>query len=447
LQDFSIRFLIKMGVIKQAMLIGSGTNSIITTEAYAINGEFDIDSLGGTMNFNLPYILENQLGPVSLLINITRLKKFDTVRLYFGEFDKDFEIKGNDDASLTAPRQTASGIPGGDGLIKVFDGFIENVRLSKTKDAIDYEISAAGTVSLANYRNVEYRKTSEGGMAAIIREILDISNLGRVKDDNGDFIKLRDVDGSVIRDDDGNVKFKEVVPFEADVAEDFLPVSIAGGTTTAEFLLQLRRKYAIILHQGGDGILRLQTSTFFANQSTDVVLTYNIDEGDVFELNYGDLTNNYNAVVVFGFPPDVGVALDAVAVQNNQGNVNYLTFDNRSIKGIENCEEVARQKLLELERNFSISFKTRFIPTLRIGQAFSLRDNDRFTGFERWIIKKFSFVIDKGDVSATITGYTHSLTLLPSNIVLSNTGVADIDILRLRPKLDDAVDYTGELNL
>ena len=71
--------------IKQIMLIGSGDNSIQTDLAMGINIEFDMDNVVGSMSFNLPYIDWGTNEGVSL----KQLKKRDTVKLFYGEFDSD----------------------------------------------------------------------------------------------------------------------------------------------------------------------------------------------------------------------------------------------------------------------------------------------------------------------------------------------------------------------
>jgi hypothetical protein len=78
-----------MTYVRQIMLIGSGSNSIETQEAYGISGEFDMDALAPKMVFNLPYLLPGQYSVSSSQVDITRLKKYDTVKLYYGEFKND----------------------------------------------------------------------------------------------------------------------------------------------------------------------------------------------------------------------------------------------------------------------------------------------------------------------------------------------------------------------
>lgn len=411
-----------MGAIKQAMLIGSEDNSIITTEAYEMNAEFDIEALGGGVTFKLPYLTPNQKNVSDSGVDITRLEKFDTVKIFFGEFEEDFNIQAQSEADLI-----------GLGLTQIFDGFIDTIKLNKTKTAFDYAITALSKVIISKERTLEFQRTDYGSATSAVGTILQISNLiNRTDPLTG---SKTDLNGNPIPD---------LVEFVSEIPDDRLPINLEGGKTTKDFLMKLREKYAVILHEAGDGVFRLSTAEIFSG-NTAVDFEFDFSEGNIFDLDYGDLTSQYNAVVVFGFPPNVGVALDAIAVANT-GAVNYFLMENRDLKSIEDCEQVARNKLLELERNFYITFKAPFKPEFRIGQTFRLKDQDRFTGDEKFIISKVAWTINKTDVAATITGYTHSLTLLPENIVLSNTGVADIDILELRSKLPDATSWNDNLS-
>ena len=386
------------------MLIGSGSNSIITTDAYGLDGEYDIDSLAGILNFNLPYILKDQQQQVITSgIDITKLKKFDTVKLYYGELAQDvtIDLKAATESTLTSL-----------GLTKLFDGFVDTVKLSKSKSEFTYQIGALGTAALSNYRTLEWQKKNDL-ISNMVKVILNLSGL------------------------------TNQVPFKSSLTRE-IAIDIDGGKVAKDFLMQIREKYAVILHQGPDGILRLSTSEIFAQGAATVAWNFDFRQGNVFDLDYGDLTNNYNAVLCLGFPPNFGIALDAIGSQN-AGGVSYFPMTNFDLKSNEDCEAVARNKLLELERNFSITFKTKLDPRFAVGQCFTMKDYDKYTGSERFLIKKFAYNIDKNDVSATITGYTHSLTIVPESIVLSNTGIADIYILELRPKVTDSIGWNCHL--
>jgi hypothetical protein len=171
---------------------------------------------------------------------------------------------------------------------------------------------------------------------------------------------------------------------------------------------------------------------------------FDINDGTLFEIDYGDLTNHYNAVVVLGRPPVYGVAVDPIAVQNNGGHINYIVHENRYLVSDEDCQQVARDKLLEISKNYVVTIKTKFHPEFMVGQPFTIIDNDRFDGTQTLIIKKYSFSIDKEDVSCTIQGYANTPQMLPEKLVLEPTGVMDVDILQIRDKELDVTKW-GEL--
>ena len=415
-----------MGYVKKIMEIGSGDNSIATEDVFGISGEFDIDALCGTLSFNLPYTLPlpDSTTPQYLKpeagIDITRLKKFDTVKLYFIETDSAGEII-----------QTSSGyFVNGYLMSLIFDGFIDQIKLNKSKTNINYEITALGTLGLANYRNLEYQhKTGTAG--EMILTVLQISGL-----QIGQFNVL-EVQRDLIPAD--KVRFIDV-----DVSGRVIVID--GGTPLKDVLEQIRKKYALIIHQSGDGYVNVMTPYYLLKANTDSTLSVNawnfdLNLGNAFEIDYGDLTQTYNAIVVLGQPGIYGVALDPIAVANNNGVVNYLVFESRNLASDEECQKVARDKLLEMERNYFVTFKTKFMPDFMIGQPFTLKDNDRYTGNETLLIKKYSFTIDKSDVSCTIQGYMHGATLIPEDVALSNTGVLDVDILQIRDKELDTTQW------
>ena len=432
-----------MGYIKKIIELGSGDNSITTEDVSNINGEFDMDNICGTLDFNLPYFIplpdstvpqgistdpETTIVPITLpfigtfdipitreAINTNNLKKFDTVRLYYQEFTED-------PGEITNP---SGGVfmAGGHQLPKIFDGFIDEIKLSKAKTDINYNIKALGTLGLANYRNLSYQHKT-GTAYELFLTLLQISGLQR-----GDF---------------------NVYP----VSQDSIPVdmvrfidvdamnwvwNIEGGETLKDAIDSIKEKYSIIIHQSGDGYVNVMTPIFLlgavGNDTLDIYgWEFNINDGTLYNVDYGDFTNYYNAVVVLGAPPVYGVAVDPITVSNNDGQVNYIIHENRNLVSDEECQRTARNKLLELERNFFMSFTTKFSPYFMIGQPFKIIDNDRFTGRETFLIKKYSFVIDKQDVSCTITGMNQGGTLVPEEIALSDIGVLDVDILQIRDK-------------
>ncbi len=430
--------------IKQIMEIGSNGNSIATEDAFGISGEFDIDNLCGTLNFNLPYFIPlpdsttpqyTASGMLKEGVDITRLKKFDTVRLFYGEFETDpgvieqtkkrFEVIKPDGNKEIVEENVYKA--GGVELKLIFDGFIDTIKLNKSKSSINYEIGALGTLGLANYRNLSYER-KEGTAYELILTLLQISGLQQ-----GQF-NIYPVERDLIPA--YKIRFIDVDAKNRVLITD-------GGKELKTVLDGLRKKYALIIHQSGDGYINVMTPYFLLSAGSNEFLNVNawqfdINNGTIYDIDYGDLTQNYNAVVVLGGFSDAGVAygiaVDPIAVQNNGGHINYLTFENRNLTSDEECQQVARDKLLDMEKNYVITFKTKFHPEFMVGQPFRIIDNDRFTGEETLILKKYSFTIDKNDVSCTVQGFAHGATMIPEDIALQPTGVLDVDILQIREK-------------
>lgn len=415
-----------MGRIYQVMEIGSGTNSIETTEAFNISGEYDMDAMWGTLTFNLPYLLPGQKNVTqSGVLDVTRLKKYDTVRLYYDELD-----------TLITPIRPSD-------LKQVFYGYIDNIKLAKRKDDITYEISALGTLALARERNLIFER-KQGFLQNII--IGSASPQGTLNADDIGILQLG-----------FGAQTTAIIPQVdfLDVDVNTLVINIEGGKNLGDVLKQITEKYAVIIHQIGDGTLMVMTPFFLLNSRNNATLNVNGWEFElgvnVFELDYGDLSNNINSVVVKGYPPSVGVAIDPVMVQLNAGSgvtpqpehYNYLVFELRDLVSIEDCQKVARQKLLEIARNYSVSFRTKFKPEFQIGQPFTLTDNDRFNTNQIWILKKFTFNLSKDDASATITGYAHALDMFPEDIVIDPTGIADVDVLELKDKVPPELNWVN----
>lgn len=425
----------QMTFIKTVLEVGSGSNSIQTTEGFNFKGEFDIDNLWGTLTFNLPYLLPGQKSVSQAgTLDLTRLKKYDTANLFFGEFERNLD-------SVTTTTN---------GMSKVFHGYVDSIRLVKNKDGFDYEISALGTMALAGERNLAFnRKSGEfknllaGGPIQVVGQTGEILN----QDDIG---LLQLTFGSELNRIIPEVEF-------VDIDTDTLFVNVDGGENLKEVLSQIRDNYAIIIHQNPNGTLTSFTP-FFLLQARSNVQSFGISNAwtfelavNIFNLDYGDLSSNINSVVVLGYPPAFGMAVDPIAVQLNAGsgnavtqsNYNYEIRENRNLTSDLDCEKTARNILLDKQRNYSVTFKTKFDPRYRVGQPVVINDNDRFNAGQLWIIKKFAYNISKEDVSCDITVFTNSLTVFPENIVIEPTGIADIGALELRDKLTEQIANTG----
>jgi hypothetical protein len=412
-------------------------NSIATEIVDDMHGEFDMDGLCGTLTFTLPYYInypdsDERQNPVSENgLDTNRLKKFDTVKLYFYEAESDpGEItQGTKTFRVFYADGTFQDITenayfaGGNEMALIFDGFIDKITLERMKGSMPYTITALGTLGMANYRNLEYAH-KEGTAYELFQTLLQIAGL-----QIGQF--------------NVNPVMRDLIPawklrfIDLDAKNRVLITD--GGSDLKGVLEKFRKKYALIVHQSGDGYMNVMTPFYLLSAQSDGTLSVNAwrfdtNDGTAVIVQYGDLTAQYNAVVVLGAYPSFGVAVDPIAVQNNGGHINYTILENRKAKGDEECQKIARSEYLNIAKDYAITIKTKFKPEFMIGQPFTLNDHDRFTGNEVFLIKRYTWDISKGDVSASVVGITQGAVFVPENLKLSDTGILDVDTLQIRDK-------------
>lgn len=404
---------------KQIMVLGSGNNSFQTSTANGISGNFDIDEIAGTLSFALPY--KDQA--------IKNLKKNDTILLYFGYFNSD-----PGDITVDSTQKNSNG------LQRVFTGYIDAIKLNKSKTSYTYTVEAKGTLALGNERNTERKVAEVNEPLTLINTILQLGGM-----QNGSVAQAEEIDVLI-----------EIIP-ESDVVQYISPeeqelyIRVKGGKSVKEMIDDIKKRFSLIIHQTGDGIVNIMTHFMIStNPKDDRAWEFRLDT-NMFELDYGDLTSDINSVVVIGRPPVVGMAVDVFAVETAAGDrpiqksdYRWRIYENRDLISDEDCEKVARNKLLEISRNHYITFKTQYEPDFEVGQAVRIWDDDKFDG-RIFIIKNFTFNIDKGDVSCDITAFANSLQLLPEELVISPTGINDVDSLDIEKQAEDAFNWAGGL--
>lgn len=420
-----------MKFIKQIMLIGSGGNSIETSLAFGINFGFDMDDVLGKMSFSLPYVSYNT---DESSVDLTRLKKKDTVKLFFGSFDSDpGEISiGN----FARPQFGSDGnqIPI-NGMYLVFDGIVENITLSKSKGNYNYTITCNSSLGAGLYNNMIRVNYVFDYPENMIMTNLQLAGLMI-----GEVSKQEEIDSrDLFRAEDLRIN---------NIDLEGAKIKTTGGKNLIEEFKNVREQYAMIIHQTGDGLINLTAhSQVIASGSTSLnSWEFRLNE-NMYSLDYGDLTNNINSVVCLGRQPYVGYAVDPIAVQLNAGdttvseeNYKYLIIERRDIVSDEACERIAREELLNIMKDFTIQFKTSFNPLFKVTDPVVIYDDDKFDG-QIFFIKSYSVTIDKGDVSCDIIAYSNSLTVLPEDLVLSPTGIADVDVVEQQNDLQDAVGW------
>ncbi len=400
--------------VKQIMLIGSGDNSIQTELASGINMEFDMDELTGTISFSLPYY---KVSTESGVLDLTKFKKGDTIQLYYNTFESD----PGPDVALSD-------------LKLVFDGVLNTINKPKSKDSRIQSMTGLGTLGIGNDRTLE-RKTNEvSGPVNAVNTILQLAGLQAGDVATTENIAVNDI-----------FPVSKIRVFDTDVENLF--IKLAGGNSMMEELKNITKKYAIKITQSGDGYINIITPSMLLSRPEGLNIQaweFRTDE-NVWEVDFGEVNNNINCVVVLGRPPIVGYAVDPIGVQLAAGSgvtpgpqhYRYLSIERRDIVSEEDAEKVAKNELLNILKNYTISFKTLYNPDFMVGQALTLYDDDEYPDGAIFFIKKFSVTIDKSDVSCAIEAFANSLTLFPEDIVIESTGIADVDVLDVQYDVQD----------
>lgn len=409
-----------MTFIKTAVVIQSGNAFITIWDANDFSGEIDMDNLYGTLSFTIPYkIINDENIPTysevqsSGTLNVHRLEKDMLVTLYYKELEFNREITTDE-------------------MDVIFDGRIDNVEPSKSKTDSNYEIKCEALLSFANNRppivNIVNWRLEQMPNAILQRGNLQAGPENPIQLNN----QIRDY----IPQSKVNVNLGGI--------SDLVAKSVQGSNIK-DIITNFRDKNGVIFIQQLSGEVDVFSygSMMFANEG-ETIEAWQFDVNDnVFNLKYGNVTSDYEAVIIYGAGGIKGEAIDVLKcqakgiAQDENGNYKcrYYRYERRDLFSEEDCQKVAREMLLEMNKNYLISFETKFLPNYKIGHPFQIKDYDLFSGEEIWFIKSINWKLGKGSFDCEITGFANSLVVLPENLVLSNTGVADVDVLRLRNKV------------
>ena len=175
---------------------------------------------------------------------------------------------------------------------------------------------------------------------------------------------------------------------------------------------------------------------------------------NVTNIDHGEITNNVDCVIVYGLNC-LGVAFDPIAYQLKMGvgeeditpnivptkdNINPLRIYRRDLMGEEDCQSVAKSKLVELARNYSISFGCEYDPRYKVGNMFVIKNSKKIKDTQKWIIKKIDVNINKGDIGMTVTAYSNSVSDFPDNILLPSSGLLDTDVLEITEQITNVTE-------
>jgi len=381
---------------------------VIREKQYNIGNDISLvesyDKVFVTGSFSIPFISTTNW-------STDLFRKYDKVQIYFKSFDTPIE---RDLATI-------------DSLTLIFDGYIDTLELpdeNKTSGS-NYNVNIKSTMGLTYERSTEV-KFFNGNIFLIV-------NTGLAETFLSSYIDNIIVTG---------------------VSPNFI-MKISSTYFFGKVLEDIKSKYAIKIFQRKKDLI-IKTPVYFNSDTS--INTYQYDlQKNVFSINYGEITKSVNCVVVYG-NNTVGIAFDPIAYQLAQGvqpeNVvsnitpnkswlNPLYLYRRDLFDTESCQKVAREKLVDLAKNYTISFNTEFDPDQSLGDVFFINNSNKIPATQKWIIKQRNIKISKNNITCEIIGYSNSISDFPSDILLSPSGILDTDILNVSKDVTTAFDIRG----
>lgn len=402
-----------MTTIKQILKIIKSDGSSFTTEhGFEFVGSFDRDEICGQLSFKLPYgEVETQDGQ---LVSFKELQRYDFVKLYFKYFDTDPGTVTIDDLTL------------------VFDGYINSVKLTKSKSYYNYLIDCLGILGLANERSVDQLNDNFTGVDAIK---LALQRAG--------------LQAGVVETDTDLIPESSIVVSLTENAQQ-ITFFWTGGRLLKDVLDEFRERYGVRVHYQGNGLLHIFEPNYFFDTRV-LAFDLNLDD-NVFEVDYGDLTRRINTVVVkFGLPGEenVVIAVDPTSLQLaanatdgiiRRENYTQKIVVRRDLVDPFAAETLAKNILLDEIQNQTITLKILFQPEMKVTDFVRFNDGDRYKD-ALFMVKKYDFIINKSDVSCTITCVSSTLNAIPASFILNPVGISDIRVLEIQKEVEDATGW------
>ena len=360
----------------------------------------DLDKVPMQMDFTLPFIKDGNL-------DTTNIRKYDAVKLYFKFF-------------RTARERDTATI---DSTHLVFDGYIDRLENTENKLGGDvYNIKCISTAGLM-YERGTLVPTFTGTIPMICEQLLDQGNM---------------------------LNYFPTLHIEG-FSENFV-AKIDSNKFLGKVFDQMKEKYAMYIFQAPNGDLWITLPSWFGTQQT--IKVYDLKE-NIFDMNYGEITQNVDTVVCFGAGNVFGAAFDPISYQLKTGAdptnlqttvtpqrelMSELYIYRRDLLGSEDCQTVAKEKLVELSKNYSVSFTTEFDPEQKIGDIIVINNSKKISPSQKWIIKSRETSIGKSNITTSITCYSNSIQDLPTDMLTSNVlGLLDTDTYEITEKLENEV--------
>ena len=329
------------------------------------------------------------------------IKKYDACDIYFGTFDS------QDDANNAEL---------GDLKQEVW-GYVHSLVVNEDKEGgINYSMTVKGTYGLTKERTAHVSSYS-----GYLSEIIIWG------------MKYTDMAGYLGGIDDSGV------------VNNFA-IKVKTSNVFFEVMQGIKEDYALYIYQNGDGVLIIESPSYLAKKSL-TVYEYDLEES-VFTIDYGELNNNIDSVVVHGLNC-VGIAFDPITYQLKNSlsgipasteidltKLNPLKIYNLNLQSEEDCQKLAQEKIVEIAKNYSITINCAYDSRINLGSMIRIKNSKVIPDTQLWIVKKRDLSFSKEDLSFTLTLYSNSVSDFPEDRLLGSSGLLDTDMLNITSKVE-----------
>ena len=197
-----------------------------------------------------------------------------------------------------------------------------------------------------------------------------------------------------------------------------LTLKTENSDTIANVIAKIKEKTAYEVWIDTEGYIRIEPLSVMQKPNvTALSLTYG---ENLIDMGVGDLGQIYNRVEVYGLHPDTNYAFaeDKVLIAQMLGQRRTFIVRDRSVNDYKTCLKIAQEKLLQLVKNFKISAKTIFLPTLKQGDAVTLENP--FMGIQgTFIIQTVTHTISGSSASTNMELFGGIVSRVPEKAVVN----------------------------
>lgn len=375
-----------------------------------ISIEEDLDEIYNTANLELPDVTS---------LGLKTLRKFDSLIIYYNDFPT---------------REQANNAEISD-CKKIFTGYIHSVKVNESKtDGIMYTVEGRSTLGLAYERTTITKAFNTLLSEIMVKGLTETFLLGIIP-----YIYISsDIDEVVIK---------------VDAETDF-----------GKVIESIKDKYPIKIFQLGDGGVWITTPSFFNkkteseggvrfikkkdNNDTIINRVFEYDlKTNVSSIDYGDITNNINTVIVYGLNT-FGVAFDPIAYELQYQtsliapqNLSVLPVYRRDVANLVECRKIAYETLIDIQKSNTLTLDCYYKPVRQIGDNLKIMNSKIINEERLFTIKRKTTSINKNGISSTIVAYRTGLADVSREESTGYQTVEELlqsDILNIQDKLGPA---------